>query len=35
MRKVLLIIGTVVVLIGVTVYSDRATRFPKDSHKSL
>src|SRR5690242_2643769 len=35
MRKVLLIIGTVVVLIGVTVYADRATRLPKDSHKSL
>lgn len=35
MRKVLLIIGTVVVLIGVTVYADRVTRLPKDSRKSL
>jgi thiol-disulfide isomerase/thioredoxin len=32
MKKVLLIIGTVVVLIGVTVYADRATRLkPKSS----
>jgi len=32
MKKVLLIIGTVVVLIGVTVYADKATRVkPKNS----
>jgi len=35
MKKVLLIIGTVVVLIGVTVYADRATRLPKGPGKSL
>src|SRR5215470_20057838 len=35
MRKVLLIIGTVVVLIGVTVYADRVTRLPKGPRKSL
>jgi thiol-disulfide isomerase/thioredoxin len=35
MKKVLLIIGTVVVLIGVTVYADRATRLPKGPSKSV
>ncbi len=35
MKKVFLIIGTVVVLIGVTVYADRATRLPKVPGKSL
>src|SRR5215470_2216878 len=35
MRKVLLIIGTVVVLIGVTVYADRVTRLPKGPRKAL
>jgi len=35
MKKVLWIIGTVVVLIGVTVYADRATRLPGGAGKSL
>src|SRR2546426_585352 len=35
MKKILLIIGTVVVLIGVTVYADRVTRLPKGAGKSL
>ena len=35
MKKVLLIIGTVVVLIGVTFYADKVTRLSKDPHKSV
>ena len=35
MKKVLLIVGTVLVLIGATFYADRVTRLPKDPHKSV
>ena len=35
MKKVLLIVGTVVVLIGVTVYADRATRVTKVPNKPM